>query len=65
MPVLEWKRYLLLVKLRGLLAYVMRFAKNTQVKKEVPQTEPITAATEQKEGIWRKVSSACCTIPIG
>jgi len=33
--------------------------KNTQVKKEVPQTGPITS-TEQKEGIWRKVSSACC-----
>lgn len=58
-PVLEWKRYFFLVKLRRLLAYVMRFAKNTQVKKEVPQTGPITS-TEQKEGIWRKVSSACC-----
>ena len=34
-PVLGWKRYLSLARLRRVLAYEIRFAKNTRVKKEL------------------------------
>ena len=42
-PVLEWKRCSSLAKLRRVLEYVMRFAMNRRVKKELRQTEPVTA----------------------
>ena len=41
-PVLGWKRYSSLAKLRRVLAYVMRFARNRRVKKELRQTGPVT-----------------------
>ena len=42
-PVLGWKRYSSLAKLRKVLAYVMRFVNNTRVKKELRQTGSLTA----------------------
>ena len=41
-PVLGWKRYSSLAKLRRVLSYVMRFARNRRVKKELRQTGPVT-----------------------
>ena len=41
-PVLGWKRYSSLAELRRVLAYVMRFARNRRVKKELRQTRPVT-----------------------
>ena len=41
-PVLGWKRYSSLAELRRVLAYVMRFARNRRVKKELRQTGPVT-----------------------
>ena len=41
--VLGWKRYSSLAKLRRVLAYVMRFARNTRIKKELRQTGSLTA----------------------
>ena len=41
-PVLGWKRYSPPAKLRRVLAYVMRFARNRRVKKELRQTGPVT-----------------------
>ena len=42
-PVLGWKRYSSLAKLRRVLAYVVRFARNRRLKKELRQTGPVTA----------------------
>ena len=42
-PVLGWERYSSPAKLRRVLAYVMRFARNRRVKKELRQTGPMTA----------------------
>ena len=42
-PVLGWKRRSSLAKQRRVLAYVMRFAMNRRVKKELRQTEQVTA----------------------
>ena len=42
-PVLGWERYSPPAKLRRVLAYVMRFARNRRVKKELRQTGPMTA----------------------
>ena len=40
-PVLGWKRYSSLAKLKRMLAYVMRFVSNTRVKKQLRQTDGI------------------------
>ena len=58
-PVLGWKRYLSLAKLRRVLAYVMRFARNTRVKKELRQTGPLTA-TELKGTVSRLCACVSC-----
>ena len=42
-PVLGWKRYPFVAKLRRVLAYVMLFVNNTRVKKEVRQSGSLTA----------------------
>ena len=42
-PVLGWERYSSPAKLRKVLAYVMRIARNRGVKKELRQTGPMTA----------------------
>ena len=42
-PVMGWKRYPFVAKLRRVLAYVMLFVNNTRVKKEVRQSGSLTA----------------------
>lgn len=49
MPVLEWKRQFFLMKLKRLLAYVMRFAKNTQVKMECLRRDQSLLQSKKKE----------------